>query len=84
MEEHEQLLYESMMQPADREVIKKIKAIRADLPAAHSMGKAALNNHLRSTLDTYVTERRYHPLTLREIEKYVKTGQWPESLMQEV
>ena len=90
-QKYQQLLYKSQMQRVDQKTILKIRKIAQHLPsahsmgvAAHSMGVAALNHTIRGVLDDYIQKKKYHPTTLKEIERYTKTREWPKSMLTEV
>jgi ABC-type lipopolysaccharide export system ATPase subunit len=83
-QEYKQLLYDSQFQKADQKTILKIKKIAQHLPSAHSMGIAALNHTIDGILDDYIKQKKYHPKSLKEIEEYTQTGEWPKFLLSEV
>lgn len=83
-QKYQQLLYDSQMQKADLKIILKIKKLRNSLPSAHSMGVAALNHTITGILDDYIKQKKYHLKSLKEIEDYIKTKEWPRFLLSEV
>ena len=82
--EYQRLLYNSQMLKVDKETLFKIKKLKTSLPSAHSMGGAAMRHHILGILDDYIKSKKYHPTTLKEIENYTRTGEWPDFLLQEV
>lgn len=84
-QEYSKLLYKSQMRKMDKSVVFRINATLENLKhrPVRGLGSGYMRHHVHGTLDDYLRKKQYHPVTLKEIEKYAKGGEWLGSFVVE-
>ncbi len=83
-EEYQRLLYESQMKKVDRVALNKIREIyaKAKRVPVQSHGGGYIIHAVKGRLEDFIEKKKFHPVTLRKIEKYLRTKKWDYKMLE--
>jgi hypothetical protein len=84
-EEYQKIFHQSQMKKEDPATLQKIKKTYAEAKKVpvQSQGGAYIIHAVKNRLENYIEEKKYHSVTLRKIENYLKTKEWDSGMLEE-